>query len=58
MESSKNKVRQKTITDFDNQWILHGGKLDNDYWASDDVLIDQFSSLFWSNNVVSDYSSI
>ena len=46
MESSKNKVRQKTITDFDNQWILHGGKLDNDYWASDDVLIDQFSSLF------------
>jgi SAM-dependent methyltransferase len=40
-----NKVREKTVKDFDNQWKLQG-ELNDDYWASDQILFDQFSNLF------------
>ena len=45
MNISENKVRKKTIEDFDNQWKLQGD-LNEDYWASDEILIDQFSNIF------------
>ena len=51
MDSLETKVRKKTISDFDDQWKLHGGDLDEDYWASDNVLLDQFSSLFNINEI-------
>ncbi len=38
-------IRKKTIKDFNNQWKLQG-ELNSDYWASDDVLIDQFDNIF------------
>lgn len=40
-----NKVRKKTIDDFNNQWKLQG-ELNNDYWASDEILYDQFADIF------------
>jgi len=39
------KIRKKTIKDFNNQWKLQG-ELNDDYWASDDVLVDQFDNIF------------
>jgi len=51
MNSFETKIRKKTITDFDEQWKLHGGELNEDYWSSDEVLIDQFSSLFDVNEI-------
>ena len=51
MNSLETKVRKKTICDFDEQWELHGGDLNEDYWASDEVLLDQFSSLFDINEI-------
>ena len=50
MNISENKVRKKTIEDFDNQWKLQGD-LNEDYWASDEILIDQFSNIFAKNEV-------
>jgi SAM-dependent methyltransferase len=38
-------IRKKTIKDFNNQWKLQG-ELNDDYWASDDVLIDQFDNIY------------
>ena len=40
-----NKIREKTVKDFDDQWKLQG-KLNDDYWASDQIIFDQFSNLF------------
>jgi len=40
-----NKVREKTVKDFDNQWKLQG-ELNDDYWASDQILFDQFANVF------------
>ena len=42
---NNNKVRKKTINDFNNQWKLQG-ELNSDYWASDEILVDQFSGIF------------
>lgn len=39
------KVRKQTIKDFNNQWKLQG-ELNEDYWASDEILIDQFDKIF------------
>ena len=39
------KVRKKTITDFNDQWKLQGD-LNEDYWASDQILLDQFADIF------------
>ena len=39
------KVRNKTIEDFNNQWKLQGD-LNDDYWASDQILFDQISEIF------------
>ena len=36
------KVRNKTISDFDNQWKLQGD-LNDDYWCSDEILLDQLN---------------
>ena len=38
------KVRKRTIKDFDNQWKLQG-ELNDDYWASDQIIFDIFSNL-------------
>mgnify|MGYP001158395021 FL=1 len=43
-------VRKKTIKDFNNQWKLQG-ELNEDYWSSDEVLIDQFDKIFLIDNV-------
>jgi len=40
-----NKVREKTVQDFDDQWKLQG-ELNNDYWASDEILYDQISEIY------------
>ena len=40
-----NKIREKTVKDFDDQWKLQG-ELNDDYWASDQIIFDQFSNLF------------
>ena len=44
------KIREKTIKDFDEQWKLQG-ELNKDYWSSDQILFDQFSTLFSANEV-------
>jgi len=44
------KVRKKTVQDFDDQWKLQG-ELNEDYWASDEILFDQFANLFSANEV-------
>ena len=46
----KNKIRNKTIRDFNNQWKLQGD-LNEDYWASDELLNDQFSNIFSLNPI-------
>ena len=46
----ENKIRDKTIKDYNDQWKLQG-ELNEDYWASDDILFDQFSNLFSVNEV-------
>ena len=46
----ENKIRDKTISDYNNQWKLQG-ELSEDYWASDDILFDQFANLFSANEV-------
>ena len=46
----KNKIRNKTIRDFNNQWKLQGD-LNEDYWASDEILFDQFANVFSANEV-------
>ena len=33
------------LKDFNNQWKLQG-ELNSDYWASDEILVDQFSGIF------------
>ena len=38
------KVRKRTVKDFDNQWKLQG-ELNDDYWASDQIIFDIFSNL-------------
>ena len=38
----KNKIRNKTIRDYNDQWKLQG-ELNEDYWASDDILFDQLN---------------
>ena len=45
-----NKIRNKTIKDFNNQWKLQGD-LNEDYWASDEILFDQFANVFSANEV-------
>ena len=50
MTKNKNEVREKTIEDFDNQWKLQG-ELNQDYWASDELLYDQFSNIFSINEI-------
>jgi len=40
-----NEIRKKTVKDFDDQWRLQG-KLDDDYWASDQIFFDLFSNFF------------
>ena len=40
-----NKIREKTVKDFDDQWKLQG-ELNDDYWASDQIIFDQLSNLF------------
>ena len=42
---TNNNVREKTIKDFDDQWNLQGD-LNDDYWASDQILFDQFTDIF------------
>jgi len=42
---TNNNVREKTIKDFDDQWNLQGD-LNEDYWASDQILFDQFNDIF------------
>lgn len=37
-----NKIREKTIKDFNAQWNLQG-VLNEDYWASEKIITDQFS---------------
>jgi SAM-dependent methyltransferase len=44
------KVREETIKDFNNQWKILG-VLNKDYWASDEILIDQFDNIFNTENV-------
>ena len=44
------KVRKQTIKDFNNQWKLQG-ELNDDYWASDEVLVDQFDNIFNLNQI-------
>ena len=46
----ENKIRDKTIKDYSDQWKLQG-ELNEDYWASDDILFDQFANLFSVNEV-------
>ena len=46
----KDKIRNKTIRDFNNQWKLQGD-LNEDYWASDEILFDQFANVFYANEV-------
>ena len=46
----ENKIRDKTIRDYNDQWKLQG-ELNEDYWASDDILFDQFANLFSANEV-------
>ena len=46
----ENKIRDKTISDYNDQWKLQG-ELSEDYWASDEILFDQFSNLFSANEV-------
>ena len=51
------KVRNKTISDFDNQWKLQGD-LNDDYWCSDEILLDQLNPIFMiqdvENNTIAD----
>ena len=42
-------TREKTITEFGNQWLLHGG-IEND-WTSDDKFRDHFGDLFDPNEL-------
>ena len=48
--SQNSKVRKQTIKDFNNQWKLQG-ELNKDYWASDEILIDQFNNIFDLNQI-------
>jgi SAM-dependent methyltransferase len=47
---TNNNVREKTIKDFDDQWNLQGD-LNEDYWASDQILFDQFTDIFFVEEV-------
>ena len=38
-------VRKRTIKDFGNQWKIHG-KIDEDYWSSDQYFRDYFKKCF------------
>ena len=46
----ENKIRDKTIRDYNDQWKLQG-ELNEDYWAFDNILFDQFTNLFSANEV-------
>ena len=50
MKISENKIRKKTIDDFNDQWKLQG-ELNKDYWSSDEILFDQFSNIFSKNEI-------
>ena len=53
-------VRKRTIKDFGNQWKIHG-KIDEDYWSSDQYFRDYFKNHFnpkvLKNKVVGDIGS-
>ena len=44
------KIRKETIKDFNNQWKLQG-ELNDDFWCSDEVIIDQFDNIFDINQI-------
>ena len=45
MKISENKIRKKTIDDFNDQWKLQG-ELNKDYWSSDEILLINFRIFF------------
>ena len=53
-------IRKRTVKDFGNQWKIHG-KIDEDYWSSDQYFKDYFKNHFnpkvLKNKVVGDVGS-
>ena len=48
--SETNLIRKKTIKDFNNQWKLQGD-LNDDYWASSEIILDQFNEVYPITNI-------
>ena len=44
------KIRKKTITDFGEQWKIHG-EIKKNFWSSKKMFLDHFGSLFNPNTI-------